>query len=71
LTSFYKSRFAGIEAKRQVPGDKLKERLAEFPKTACLRARLIILGLKQQLLLSRDREGAVLLTDSAEFCKSR
>jgi hypothetical protein len=34
-----------------------------------LRARLIIPALKQQLLLSRDREGAVLFADSAEFCK--
>jgi hypothetical protein len=34
-----------------------------------LRARLIIPALKQALLLSRDREGAVLFADSAEFCK--
>jgi hypothetical protein len=44
--------------------------LQKFRKTACLRARLIIPALKQQLLLSRDREGAVLFADSAEFCKS-
>jgi hypothetical protein len=35
-----------------------------------LRARLIIPALKQLPLLSRDREGAVLFADSAEFCKS-
>jgi hypothetical protein len=34
-----------------------------------LRVRLIIPALKQQLLLSRDRKGAVLFADSAEFCK--
>jgi hypothetical protein len=38
-------------------------------KTACLRARLIIPALEQEGLLSRDREGAVLFADSAEFCK--
>jgi hypothetical protein len=34
-----------------------------------LRARLIIRALKQDLLLSRDREGAVLFADSIQFCK--
>jgi len=34
----------------------------KIPQTACLRARLIIPELKQQFLLSRDREGAVLLS---------
>jgi len=33
-----------------------------------LRARLIIPALKQELLPSRDRKGAVLFADSAEFC---
>jgi hypothetical protein len=32
-------------------------------------ARLTIPALKQQHSLSRDREGAVLSADSAEFCK--
>jgi hypothetical protein len=36
-----------------------EEVLAEFPETACLRAPLINPVLKQQPLLSRDREGAV------------
>jgi hypothetical protein len=45
---------------------KLKEVLAESRKPLA-RARA---SLNQQLLLSRDREGAVLLADSAEFCKS-
>jgi hypothetical protein len=35
------------------------EGLATFPETACLRARLINLVLKQRPLRSRDREGAV------------
>src|ERR1035441_5001874 len=38
---------------------KSDEVLAKFPETACLRARLINPVLKQQPLLSRDREGAV------------
>jgi hypothetical protein len=46
------------------------EGLAKFRKTACLRAGLIIPALKQEVLLSRDREGTVLFADSAEFCKS-
>jgi hypothetical protein len=41
-------------------GDRQAE---EIPQTACLRARLIIPALKQQLLLSRGREGAVLFAD--------
>ena len=44
-------------------------RTCEIPPTACLRARLIIPVLTRELLLSRDREGAVLFADSAEFCK--
>jgi hypothetical protein len=43
------------------------EEPAEFRKTACLRARLILPALKQELILSRDREGAVRLADSAEY----
>jgi hypothetical protein len=43
---------------------------ADFQPTACLRARLIFPALNQGLLLSRDREEAVLFADSAEFCKS-
>jgi hypothetical protein len=35
-----------------------------------LRGRLFLPALKQELTLSRDREGAVLLADSAEYCKS-
>jgi hypothetical protein len=34
-----------------------------------LRARLILPALKLELLLSRDREGAVLFVDPAEYCK--
>jgi len=45
------------------------EGLAEFRKTACLRARLIIV--KFYFQGSRDREGAVLFAHSAEFGKSR
>jgi hypothetical protein len=34
-----------------------------------LRARLIHPALKRQAIMSRDREGAVFLADSVEFCK--
>ena len=51
------------------PG-KLKEVLAKFPETACLRARLINPALKQQPLLSRDRALGVVFEKDANalFC---
>jgi hypothetical protein len=48
---------------------KLKEVLAKFPETSCLRARLINPALKQQPLLSRDREETVPFARFSEYCK--
>jgi len=39
------------------------------PTNRLLARGLIIPVLKRDLVLSRDREGAVLFADSAEFCK--
>jgi len=44
-----------------------KEGLAKFRKPLALRARLISPASGPQPIMSRDREGAVLVSDSAEF----